>query len=200
MNTTEEKIIQAAIKEFSEFGYEGARIDRIAKKSKVNKAMIYYHFKNKEKLYESIILFHVDIIAEFIQNIIPDGKANIEHIYTLISRFIDFFEQSETTFLKLMLQELSGGGMYFRKLVIPRLIIPTATMINKTILSEIDEKHIRPIDPYNTFLMVIGAIIYFNTAKIVMQDTELHNMILNKDNPNAFRDNLIEILKHGIEL
>ncbi len=34
--------------EFADNGFHGARIDSIARKAKVNKAMIYYHFKGKE--------------------------------------------------------------------------------------------------------------------------------------------------------
>lgn len=53
--TTGEKIIKAAQREFAQYGYEGARVDRIAQKAKINKAMIYYHYKSKENLYESLL-------------------------------------------------------------------------------------------------------------------------------------------------
>ena len=53
--STEEKIIASALAEFAEHGYEGARVDRIADRAGVNKAMIYYHYKGKENLYEKII-------------------------------------------------------------------------------------------------------------------------------------------------
>jgi TetR/AcrR family transcriptional regulator len=49
--TTREKILASARKEFSEKGLNGARVDRIAGASGVNKAMIYYHFGSKEALY-----------------------------------------------------------------------------------------------------------------------------------------------------
>lgn len=49
------RIFDAALKEFSTFGFSGARMDRIAKDAKVNKAMIFYYFSSKEKLYELVL-------------------------------------------------------------------------------------------------------------------------------------------------
>ena len=58
-------ILVAATEEFSQYGQAGARIDRIAKRAGVNKAMIYYHFHSKEKLYQSIIEQHLDKLRQF---------------------------------------------------------------------------------------------------------------------------------------
>jgi AcrR family transcriptional regulator len=43
---------QAAAEEFSERGFEAGGVDRIAAKARVNKAMLYYHFKRKRALIE----------------------------------------------------------------------------------------------------------------------------------------------------
>jgi TetR/AcrR family transcriptional regulator len=48
---TREKILRAALHEFSVHGLAGARTDTIADSAKVNKALLYYYFKNKEALY-----------------------------------------------------------------------------------------------------------------------------------------------------
>lgn len=53
--TSKEKIINAAVKEFSAGGLQGARVERIAKVAGVNKAMIFYYFGSKEKLHKEII-------------------------------------------------------------------------------------------------------------------------------------------------
>lgn len=46
-----EKILRAALHEFSAHGLAGARTDTIAESANVNKALLYYYFKNKESLY-----------------------------------------------------------------------------------------------------------------------------------------------------
>ena len=47
---TREKLLLAAIAEFSAHGEAGARIDRVAERAGVNKRMIYAYFGNKEGL------------------------------------------------------------------------------------------------------------------------------------------------------
>jgi TetR/AcrR family transcriptional regulator len=48
-------ILQAAAREFAEFGVAGARTDTIAREAGVNKALLYYYFKDKETLYGSVL-------------------------------------------------------------------------------------------------------------------------------------------------
>lgn len=48
-------ILKAAIKEFAEHGIAGARTDAIAQSARVNKALLYYYFKDKEAIYEAVL-------------------------------------------------------------------------------------------------------------------------------------------------
>ncbi len=50
-----ERILQAAIREFSEHGLAGARTSAIAAAAQVNKALLYYYFRDKEALYTSAL-------------------------------------------------------------------------------------------------------------------------------------------------
>ena len=48
-------ILQAAAHEFAENGIAGARTDAIAREARVNKALLYYYFKDKETLYGAVL-------------------------------------------------------------------------------------------------------------------------------------------------
>ena len=48
-------IMAAALKEFSQFGYAGARIERIAKNAKCNIRMLYHYFGAKRGLYVAVL-------------------------------------------------------------------------------------------------------------------------------------------------
>ena len=48
-------ILQAAAHEFAEHGIAGARTDAIAREAGVNKALLYYYFKDKETLYGAVL-------------------------------------------------------------------------------------------------------------------------------------------------
>src|SRR5215471_2667911 len=52
---TRAAILKAALEEFSHEGVAGARTDEIARRAGVNKALIYYYFKDKEGLYAAVL-------------------------------------------------------------------------------------------------------------------------------------------------
>jgi AcrR family transcriptional regulator len=52
---TREKILAAALAEFSEKGIAGARVDAIAARAQVNKRMLYYYFGSKDELFQEIL-------------------------------------------------------------------------------------------------------------------------------------------------
>jgi AcrR family transcriptional regulator len=49
------RVFNAAAAEFAARGYAGASVDRIARAARLNKAMIYYHFRSKAALYREIL-------------------------------------------------------------------------------------------------------------------------------------------------
>jgi len=87
-DSSKERIINAALDEFGQYGLAGARVDRIAKKSGLNKAMIYYHFNSKENLYREMIKsFFTNITREIGHSLKTTGTAaevlsNIAEVYT----------------------------------------------------------------------------------------------------------------------
>ena len=48
---TKEKILQTALVAFSRYGYEGARMEKIAAEVGINKASLYFHFSSKEEIF-----------------------------------------------------------------------------------------------------------------------------------------------------
>lgn len=77
---TREKILQAALHEFGEHGYEGGTIGHICKTG-INKGLIYHHFKSKDDLYLTCMNYAVnhlllevgdlDLEGQNIQDVIP---------------------------------------------------------------------------------------------------------------------------------
>lgn len=61
---TRERILEAAMAEFSTYGIAGARVDRIAKTAGCNKNLIYIYFKNKESLFSTILQKHLPRVYE----------------------------------------------------------------------------------------------------------------------------------------
>src|SRR5258707_5970194 len=54
-DATRERILEAAMAEFSAYGIAGARVDRIAKTAGCNKNLIYIYFESKEALFTTVL-------------------------------------------------------------------------------------------------------------------------------------------------
>ncbi len=63
---SKEKILLAAQKEFAARGFSGARMEAIAREAGINKAMLFYYFTSKEKLYQTILN---EVMGEFFTKI-----------------------------------------------------------------------------------------------------------------------------------
>ena len=77
---TKARILNAAVTEFAERGYSGARVDRIAAAAKANKRMIYVYFGNKEQLFDAVIDAAIGELHEavpFTPDDLPDFGARL---------------------------------------------------------------------------------------------------------------------------
>jgi AcrR family transcriptional regulator len=52
---TRAEILDAATREFADRGYDGARVDEIAARTRTTKRMLYYYFGGKEQLYVAVL-------------------------------------------------------------------------------------------------------------------------------------------------
>lgn len=64
---TKRRILDAARREFAEFGLAGARIDRIADQASANKRSIYVHFGPKEDLFDLIVVDSLRTMADAVR-------------------------------------------------------------------------------------------------------------------------------------
>ena len=79
-STTEEKILAAAKKIFVQKGMAGARMQDIADEAGINKALLHYYFRNKEKLFEVIFLAAAERLFPRINRIFEADMPLFERI------------------------------------------------------------------------------------------------------------------------
>ncbi len=102
-NITRRALVEAALIEFASSGYYGTGQREIARRAKVNQALIRYHFGNKEGLYLAVFRF----ICEQIQTYIGPGIDRIEaHLAVLpCDRELTNTERKQCVLLALSLVE-----------------------------------------------------------------------------------------------
>src|SRR5213082_31049 len=106
-----DRILAAAALEFSERGFAGARVDRIAHRARVNKAMLYYHFTSKQRLYRTLLRRMFTRAAERLQSVAAGHHPPAVKIDRAIAAMAAFIDE-HAFFPAIMLREVAEGGMH----------------------------------------------------------------------------------------
>jgi AcrR family transcriptional regulator len=104
-----ERILTAALDEFAELGLAGARVDRIAEKAGINKAMIYYHFDSKEALYDHVLGATIEAGVTDISKEIGEDMS-LEDVLRTIARYHARGLRANDRITRILLRELAAGG------------------------------------------------------------------------------------------
>ena len=106
-----DRILAAAAAEFAERGFAGARVDRIARRARVNKAMLYYHFHNKKSLYRAILLDSFTRVAAAVRDVAAGAGPPAEKIDRAIAAMAAFLE-THPFLPPMMLREVAERGAH----------------------------------------------------------------------------------------
>ena len=103
-SATEEAILDAARKIFEQNGFIGARMQQISRESGINKALLHYYFRSKEKLFERIFdeaLTQVDHLFSTWEKPEREWKDQLRHF---ITRLFEYLQENSMLFI---LREIS---------------------------------------------------------------------------------------------
>ncbi len=63
-----DRLINISLGEFAEYGFERASLNRIIKNSGFSKGSFYYHFENKKKFHEMLIIYSAELLSDYVFN------------------------------------------------------------------------------------------------------------------------------------
>ena len=89
-DNTESKIIESAKDVFVEKGFAGARMQEIADKAGVNKALLNYYFRSKDKLYEAVFKHVLGRFMRAFADAARDTETFRDFLKTFIYSYVDF--------------------------------------------------------------------------------------------------------------
>jgi TetR/AcrR family transcriptional regulator len=118
--TTKAKIIDNAMQLFSKKGFDATTVDDIAGASGVNKALLYYYFKNKSGLYEAVMTQVLDAIHDAVANASgghDDPATELEAFVITYARYA----QEHPYFPALLLRELSDSGAHLPEMMFGKM-------------------------------------------------------------------------------
>ena len=156
---TEEKILEAATNVFYTRGYFGTRMQDIADAAGINKAMLHYYFRSKDKLFEQIFeRASGKILFTVWQSLGADGKSFDEKIELFIDNYMDLL--TENRYIPaFLLHEINHNperiGRFFDEQAhgLPRKFM-------NTLMDEMESGKIRPVDPRQFVLSLLGLCIF----------------------------------------
>jgi TetR/AcrR family transcriptional regulator len=103
---TEVKILLSAKKVFYQKGLKGARMQEIADDAGVNKAMLHYYFRSKEKLFDKVFEESVQSVTPVLMNVFLEDSDLNTKIAHLVEMLIDLF-MNEPYLSNFIVNELS---------------------------------------------------------------------------------------------
>lgn len=71
------RILNAALQEFAEHGYEQASTNRIVKQAGIGKGMLFYYFNSKQELYQYLISYSIETIRDHYIRRIDSNEADV---------------------------------------------------------------------------------------------------------------------------
>jgi TetR/AcrR family transcriptional regulator len=161
-------ILQAAIREFAREGIAGARTDAIAKAAKVNKALLYYYFHDKDALYGAAL---DQVFQERNRRLMPVLAADIppgEKILRYVGAFFDYLAENPAhrEMVQRELFNVPRRGQMQR--IVKLYMRPMFEEMVKVLRQGIAAGVFRPIDP-TQFIPSMAAVVvhYFGSVNFL---------------------------------
>lgn len=165
-DNTEEKILKAAQTVFTRKGMDGARMQEIADEAGINKALLHYYFRSKQKLFEAIFKQVFKQIFPDIKNFIQSDRPVEEKLGIFVDKYISLLLLNPylPTFI---LKEIHRDPEFLASVIKGQGINPQElfTMFEK----EMEAGNIREMDPRELMINILGLSIFPFAAKPLMQ-------------------------------
>jgi AcrR family transcriptional regulator len=163
---TEKQILDAARKVFLEKGMSAARMQEIADEAGINKALLHYYYRSKERLFDRIFSEVIEKISSGLKSIFEKEMSILQRINSIVDVYIDVL--LENSYLPLfVLNELNHNPERFTDLVKQHIAIHMQKFFVQ-IEEEANKGLINPIHPVHLLLNVLGLIIFpFATVPLI---------------------------------
>jgi TetR/AcrR family transcriptional regulator len=163
------RILEAALTEFSSKGLAGARTEQIAEAAGVNKALLYYYFDSKEKLYEAALEMAAAKVRDRSMAVfLREASAGERVLRTALDHFDRIVSQRE--FQSLMQQEMMRvhqGESAALPILVKRVFGPIQAMFQALVREGIASGELIDVDWLQIPLAALGAnVFYFMSAPI----------------------------------
>lgn len=162
--TSRDLLLAAARREFARRGFEGARVDEIAKRAGVNKQLVYHHFGNKEDLYRLVLENVYTEIREQEKRLDLSNLDPEQAMRRLIEFSFDYLAGNRD-FVALLTDENLHKGRRLKQVAnLQPLHSPLIEVLGQVLTRGTETGLFRPgLDPMQIYISIAGlGFFYFN--------------------------------------
>ena len=171
MNTeelsTEDKILIAASKIFTEKGFSGTRTRDIAEESGINLALLNYYFRTKEKLFEQVMKVKIVLLFGQIIPIVTNEKTSLDEKIDLASvKYFDILTKNPNLPI-FVLSEIQ------KKTSDVKSILPFEKVLNNSYLMKQIKERKPDVNPFHFLLNFLSMTVFPFLGKPILQSFDL---------------------------
>jgi AcrR family transcriptional regulator len=194
---TRDDLLRAGAEVFSELGFDGATAERIAERAGATKAMINYHFRSKQGLYEAILLASFTDLGRRLEAVRAEGRPAPDQLRA----FVEEFARAATerpSFPAIMVREVLSGGKHLPEGVIAR-VLGVLGVVRGIVEQGRAEGSFRPVHPLLTHLSLVGSLLFFfATEPFRRRATAKLRLGLPPPTNEAYVDHVQELMVRGL--
>jgi len=157
-NNTENEILDAAKNVFQTKGMDGARMQEIADKAGINKAMLHYYYRSKQLLFEAVFKNAFALLAPQLNKVLNDDSSIEEKIRNFTDSYISFV--SKHPYLpSFIIQELNRNPDFILKMK-DKAGFPNLDKFKHQVAIEIEKGILKPIQGEQLFINLLALSIF----------------------------------------
>ena len=165
--STEELILEAAQAVFLEKGLAGARMQEIADRAGINKALLHYYFRSKEKLSELIITRAVGALLPRVLAVLETDQDLFAKIRQVAGEYVTFV--SRNSFMPLfIINEVNRNPQFFLKAAVQHEKARIDTF-RRQVEEAVAQGRIRPISSVQLLMNLMSLVIFPSLGKPIFQ-------------------------------
>ncbi len=196
----EQLILQAAMDVFIEKGRHGAKMQEIADHAGINKALLHYYYRSKEKLYSKIFEFLIWHNMSDLLSLLDSDLSFPEYLRTFIWNYTDLLKENPKIPL-FILKELSEGGDTVQT-VLKNLVesgkFDTSKAL-KVIQRGMDQGEIVRMDPLQVVATIVGSCLFYFISEPIFKTLFVDEASFDRERfIQERKESIYQLLSYGL--
>jgi AcrR family transcriptional regulator len=191
-DSTEQRIFDAAHEVFTQKGMDGAKMQDIADRAGINKALLHYYYRSKEKLYEAVVKVILNKAMPVMRHILETDQPLHDKISSFIDQYVHIIRTNP--FIPLfIISEINKHPDRFFEHVLPK-DLPQPQAFFRQVEEAAAKGEIRPIDPRHLVANIISMCVFPFIGKPMMRLI----MGMSGEEMNRFLDERKQVIKEFV--